>query len=67
MPLTFTPGSWDSAQTITVQGVEDAVETAESYASSLIHSVSSSDAEFDGSAPLWFPLSEVRPRQIARK
>lgn len=59
MPLTFTSGSWDNAQTITVRGVDDGVQTAESYTATVSHSASSSDPLFAGTAVAYFPSDEV--------
>lgn len=64
MPLVFTPGGWNSAQTVTVRATDDSVETADSYTSSVTHAAVSSDAEFDGSAAVYFPMSEVRVRTV---
>lgn len=64
MPLTFTPAGWDSAQTVTVTAVDDAIETADSYNSTLSHTAVSDDANFGGSATVYFPVSEVRGLQV---
>lgn len=59
MPLTFTSGSWDTAQTITITGEDDALQTAEYYTGSISHTASSADALFDGDAVVFFPSTEV--------
>lgn len=59
MPLTFTWESWDSAQTITVSGVDDAIQTSESYTTTVTHTATSVDALFEGSAVVFFPSAEV--------
>ncbi|MYC43614.1 MAG: hypothetical protein F4X52_13890, partial [Acidimicrobiaceae bacterium] len=47
--LTFTPGSWDTAQTVTVVGVDDDVDNSgDSRSVSVSHSVSSVDVDYDG-------------------
>lgn len=58
--LVFTSSDWDNTQTVTVAGVNDGFQTAESYTAALIHTASSTDALFDGTAPTFFPDSEVR-------
>lgn len=57
---TFTSLTWDSTQTFTVDGVDDSVQTAESYTATVSHTASSTDGLFDGTAPMYFPSSEVR-------
>lgn len=57
---TFTSLTWDSTQSFTVDGVDDSVQTAESYTASISHTASSTDAVFDGTTPLFFPSSEVQ-------
>lgn len=56
---TFTSSDWDSAQTFTVDGVDDGVQIAESYTATISHTASSSDALFNGATPTFFPSSEV--------
>lgn len=58
--LLFTASDWDSTQLITVNGVNDGIQTAESYTATLSHTASSTDAMFDGTAPTFFPSSEVQ-------
>lgn len=58
-PLTFTPGSWSDAQTVTINGVDDNIQVAESYTATISHTASSSDPLFDGEAVFYFPGSEV--------
>lgn len=60
MPLTFTPTGWDSAQIVTATAVDDEIETADSYTSTLSHSAVSDDADFDQSTTVFFPVTEVR-------
>ena len=45
-PLTFTPGNWDSAKTVTVQAVDDAVDE-DAHTGTITHVVSSSDLDYD--------------------
>ena len=60
MPLTFTSVSWNEAQSITITGAEDAIQTAESYTATVSHAVSSTDPLFDSDSVVFFPSSEVR-------
>lgn len=54
------PSGWENAPTFSVNPVNDDVETAESYTSTISHTMSSDDALFDGTAPKFFPSSQVR-------
>jgi glucose/arabinose dehydrogenase len=45
--LTFTPGNWNVAQTVTVTGVDDAAQEG-NHTGTISHSVSSSDPTFNG-------------------
>ena len=63
MPLTFTSVSWNDAQSITITGAEDAIQTAESYTATVSHTASSTDSQFDGNSVVFFPSSEVRKRR----
>lgn len=47
--LTFTPGSWDTPQTVTVTAVDDQVAEGD-HTGTISHSVSSDDADYDGYA-----------------
>ena len=48
--LTFTPGNWQSSQTVTVAAVDDDLAETEPHTASLAHTVASGDAGFDGMA-----------------
>ena len=43
-----------------MSGINDEVETAESYTATISHLASSSDPLFNAGAPTFFPSSEVR-------
>lgn len=58
--FTFDSSNWDSAQTFTVNGVDDEVADAVSYTATISHVASSSDELFNAGAPTFFPSSEVR-------
>ena len=45
--LTFTRGNWNQPQTVTVTGVDDAVDNPSSRSSVITHSAASSDAVYD--------------------
>ena len=45
--LTFTRGNWNQPQTVTVTGVDDAVDNPSSRSSVITHSAASSDADYD--------------------
>ena len=46
--LTFTPGNWDTAQTVQVAAIDDEVIEVSPHAATLVHSVSSDDQSYDG-------------------
>ena len=48
--LTFTPANWNTAQTITVTGVNDNVENTPARTASLTHTAASADGDYDGAA-----------------
>jgi hypothetical protein len=54
--LTFTSANWDTPQTVTVTAVDDSL-FEESHSSSLSHTVSSSDSDYDGISVADIPVS----------
>jgi hypothetical protein len=50
--LTFTPATWKAAQDVTVSAVQDAVDEAEPHTGMIHHSVKTSAAGWDVTAPL---------------
>jgi hypothetical protein len=57
--LTFTSGNWDTAQTVTVTGVADAVVDGDQGFTVVTGALSSSDGYFDG-----VPVNNVFPTNI---
>jgi uncharacterized repeat protein (TIGR01451 family) len=53
-PLTFTPGNWNVAQTVTVTAIDDAIDESSPHGGSVSFVVSSADASYNG-----FPMSAV--------
>lgn len=58
--VTINPSGWDGPVSFLVTPDDDALQLAESYTSTISHTASSGDALFDGSAPIFFPSSQVR-------
>ncbi len=48
--LTFTTTNWNTAQTVTVTGVDDNVENTPARTASLTHTAASTDGDYDGAA-----------------
>ncbi len=48
--LTFTPTNWDTAQTVTVYGVDDDVDQATDRTLTITHAASSTDTDYNGNA-----------------
>lgn len=60
--VTIIPSAWDAPVSFLVGTINDEVQVAESYTSTISHTASSGDALFDGNAPAFFPSSQVRSK-----
>ncbi|WP_341732605.1 Calx-beta domain-containing protein [Microcoleus sp. EPA2] len=49
--LNFTPANWNVPQTVTVKAVDDDVTEANPHTSTILHTASSADPNYDGSTP----------------
>ncbi|MEZ2233373.1 choice-of-anchor L domain-containing protein [Microcoleus sp.] len=49
--LNFTPLNWNVPQTVTVKAADDAVAEASPHTSTILHTASSADPNYDGSTP----------------
>ena len=49
--LNFTPANWNVPQTVTVKAVDDDITEASPHTSTILHTASSADPNYDGSTP----------------
>ena len=63
--LTFTPTNWETAQTVTVTGVDDHVVRSGNRSARISHSASSEDPIYDGISIPWVSATVVEDREDA--
>ena len=63
--LTFTPTNWETAQTVTVSGVDDHVVRSGNRSARISHSASSEDPIYDGISIPWVSATVVEDREDA--
>ncbi|MYI35120.1 MAG: hypothetical protein F4118_01645, partial [Acidimicrobiaceae bacterium] len=65
--LTFTTGNWNTAQTVTVSGVDDDIDQGAAYTLSVTHAAASSDQRYDkiGIDPVAVTVTDDEARPVA--
>ncbi|WRH68964.1 MAG: calcium-binding protein [Planktothrix sp. GU0601_MAG3] len=57
--LTFTPDNWNSPQLVTVNAIDDSIVEDKIHTSTLVHSISSSDNNYNSNTPIFIDQVET--------